>query len=61
MLYEVAVKEVHITFINVEASSEEEAKIEAKKILISEELPNGKYDYTISENEWEVREIDFSI
>ena len=61
MLYEVAVKEVHITFINVEASSEEEAKIEAEKILMTEKLEDGEYDYTMSKDEWEVREIDLSI
>jgi hypothetical protein len=54
--YEVAVKEVYKTIIAVEASSEEEAKIKAEQILLSGDVPESQYDYTMSEEEWQVWE-----
>jgi len=63
MRYEVAVKEVYKTIITVEAFSEADAKHKAKQILLSsqklrlsEDAPDGIYDYTLDQEEWQVRE-----
>jgi hypothetical protein len=54
--YEVVVKEVYKTIIAVEASSEEEAKIKAEQVLLNGDAPEGKYDYTLADDEWQVWE-----
>ena len=54
--YEVAVREIYKTIIQVEASSEEEAKLKAEELLQSEDIPQGTYDYTLPEDEWQVWE-----
>ena len=56
MKYEVAVKEVYKTILTVEASSEADAKHQAEQILFNGDAPDGKYDYTLAQEEWQVWE-----
>ena len=54
--YQVAIREVYKVIVDVEASSEEEAKVKAKELLQSGDLPEGTYDYTLPDDEWQVLE-----
>ena len=56
MKYQVAVHEVYKVIIDVEASSEEEAKQKAEELLQSVNLPEPQYDYTLPDDEWQVWE-----
>jgi len=54
--YQVAIREVYKVIVDVEASSEEEAKVKAEELLLSSDLPEGTYDYTLPDDEWQVWE-----
>ena len=54
--YQVAIREVYKVIVDVEASSEEEAKVKAEELLQSGDLPEGEYDYTLPDDEWQVWE-----
>ena len=54
--YQVAIREVYKVIVDIEASSEEEAKVKAEELLQSGDLAEGTYDYTLPGNEWQVRE-----
>ncbi len=54
--YQVAIREVYKVIVDVEASSEEEAKVKAEELLQSGDLPEGTYDYTLPDDEWQVWE-----
>jgi hypothetical protein len=54
--YQVAIREVYKVIVDVEASSEEEAKVKAEELLQLGDLAEGTYDYTLPANEWQVRE-----
>ena len=54
--YQVAIREVYKVIVDVEASSEEEAKVKAKKLLQSGGVSEETYDYTLPDDEWQVLE-----
>jgi hypothetical protein len=56
MKYQVAIREVYKVIVDVEASSEEEAKAKAEQLLLNEDVPDGEYDYTLPDEEWQVWE-----
>ena len=54
--YQVAIREVYKVIVDVEASSEEEAKVKAKELLQSGGVSEETYDYTLPDDEWQVLE-----
>ena len=56
MKYQVAIREVYKVIVDVEAASEQEAKELAAELLQNENLPQGSYETTLPDDEWQVWE-----
>ena len=56
--YVVGIAEVHYVYVQVEAVSEEEAKVAARKVFIEEGVDDSpEYSHTLEPDVWHVEEI----